>query len=207
MIDASLFIKGLVMGFSIAAPVGPVGLLCIRRTLANGRLSGFVSGLGAATADGIYGLIAGLGLTILSVLLINQQFWLRLVGGAFLIFLGVRTFLARPATDAVQASHKGLLSDYLTTLFVTLTNPLTIIAFAAVFAGLGMVSSTRYYLSVISLVSGVFLGSAAWWLLLSAGVGVFKNRVTTKTMQWINRVSGVLITGFGIWAVWSIIKV
>lgn len=191
------------MGFSIAAPVGPVGLLCIRRTLANGRLSGFVSGLGAATADAIYGLIAGFGLTLIAVILVEQQFWLRLIGGVFLVYLGVRTFLTHPAGEPAALKANGLWMDYFSTLFVTLTNPLTILAFAAVFAGLGFTSGARYDQSVTGLVLGVFLGSAAWWLLLSLGVSLLRSRVTTRGLQWINWISGVLIAGFGLAALWT----
>lgn len=201
--DLGLYLKGFIMGFSIAAPVGPVGLLCIRRTLANGRLSGFVSGLGAATADGIYGLIAGFGLTFIAAALVEQQFWLRLIGGAFLIYLGVRTFLAKPATEPAALKASGLWMDYFSTLAVTLTNPLTILAFAAVFAGLGFTSGQRYDQSVVGLVLGVFSGSAAWWLLLSLGVSLLRSRVTLRGLQWVNWSAGVLIVGFGLVALWS----
>lgn len=201
--DLGLYLKGFIMGFSIAAPVGPVGLLCIRRTLANGRLSGFVSGLGAATADGIYGLIAGFGLTFVAAALVEQQFWLRLIGGAFLVYLGVRTFLAQPAAEPAALKASGLWMDYFSTLAVTLTNPLTILAFAAVFAGLGFTSGQRYDQSVVGLVLGVFSGSAAWWLLLSLGVSLLRSRVTQRGLQWVNWSAGVLIVGFGLVALWS----
>ena len=201
--DLGLYLKGFIMGFSIAAPVGPVGLLCIRRTLANGRLSGFVSGLGAATADGIYGLIAGFGLTFVAAALVEQQFWLRLIGGAFLIYLGARTFLAHPAAEPAALKASGLWMDYFSTLAVTLTNPLTILAFAAVFAGLGFTSGQRYDQSVVGLVLGVFSGSAAWWLLLSLGVSLLRSRVTLRGLQWVNWSAGVLIVGFGLVALWS----
>ena len=130
--------QGVLLGFSIAAPVGPIGVLCIRRTLAEGRLTGFVSGLGAATADAIYGLVAGFGLTFVSSLLVGGQFWMRLVGGAFLCYLGARTFLAKPAQRTASATGSGLLGAYASTLVLTLTNPMTIFSFAAVFAGLGV---------------------------------------------------------------------
>src|SRR5690242_13032805 len=132
------WLRGLLLGFSIAAPVGPIGVLCIRRTLADGRVVGFVSGLGAATADAFYGAVAGFGLTVISALLIEQRFWLRLIGGGFLLYLGVRTVLARPAERAASAGGKGLAGAYGSTLFLTLTNPLTILSFAAIFAGLGV---------------------------------------------------------------------
>src|SRR5579862_4353247 len=119
------WLRGLLIGFSIAAPVGPIGVLCIRRTLANGRVNGLVTGLGAATADACYGAVAGFGLTFISGLLIDQRVWLRLIGGAFLCYLGVKTFLARPAEQAAAAKSSSLAGAYTSTLFLTLTNPTT----------------------------------------------------------------------------------
>src|SRR5262245_4605339 len=134
-----MLIQGLVLGFSVAAPVGPIGLLCIRRTLAMGRLSGFLTGLGAATADAIYGIIAALGLTAVSTLLAEHAFWLRLAGGVFLVYLGIRTLLARPAEKAAEGSSTARLSAcFASSLLLTVTNPLTILSFAAAFSGLGL---------------------------------------------------------------------
>ena len=202
--DTPLLLKGVLIGFSIAAPVGPIGALCIRRTLANGRAAGLVSGLGAATADAIYGCIAGFGLTFISGLLISQQLWLKLIGGAFLCYLGVRTLLARPAAQAASASGAGLLGAYASTFFLTLTNPTTILSFLAVFAGLGLASAAGSYGAAGLLVLGVFIGSALWWLLLSGGVGLLRARVTPATLVWVNRVSGIVILLFGIGALASL---
>jgi threonine/homoserine/homoserine lactone efflux protein len=193
------------MGISIAAPVGPIGVLCIRRTLAEGRTTGFISGLGAASADAIYGSIAAFGLTFISNVLVNQQTWLRLLGGAFLIFLGVRTFLAKPAQQAAKAKGKGLVSAYFSTFLLTLTNPMTIFSFAAVFTGLGLAGQRGDYGSAGMLVLGVFCGSALWWLLLSAGVSLLRDKFDQRAMTWVNRISGVVIAGFGIYAIMSII--
>lgn len=201
--DFSLLLKGLVMGFSIAAPVGPVGLLCIRRTLAKGRLSGLVSGLGAASADGLYGLLAGLGIGALAEWLVSGQTWLRLGGGILLILLGLQTFFSQPAQAPASASSRGLLGDYFSTLALTLSNPLTILSFAAVFASLGLSSQGAYSRAVAGLVTGVFCGSAAWWLLLSGAVGLLRERITPLQMRWVNRVSGLLIFAFGTWTVIS----
>jgi len=199
--DIPYFLRGVLIGFSIAAPVGPIGVLCIRRTLAEGRLVGFLSGLGAATADAVYGCIAGFGLTVLSGLLISQQTGLRLVGGLFLCYLGLRTFLSKPAVKPASAKGGSLFSAYLSTLFLTLTNPMTILSFAGIFAGLGLVDSGGTYLSAATLVLGVFCGSALWWLLLSEGVNLFRARVDMRAMQWVNRLSGLVILGFGVTAV------
>ncbi len=179
-------------------------MLCIRRTLANGWASGLVSGLGAASADAVYGSIAGFGLAFISNFLVSQQVWLRLIGGLFLCFLGVRTFLARPAEEAAQGKEGGLLGAYASTLFLTLTNPMTIISFAAIFAGLGLASVHGNYGSAGILVLGVFTGSASWWLLLSGTVGMFRARFKPTLLRWVNRVSGALIVGFGIIALVSI---
>jgi threonine/homoserine/homoserine lactone efflux protein len=197
-------LKGLVLGFSIAAPVGPIGVLCIRRTLAEGRTAGFVSGLGAATADAIYGSIAAFGLTVVSSFLTSQQIALRLVGGAFLCYLGVRTLLARPADRAATAEGNGLVGSYASTFFLTLTNPMTIFSFIAVFAGFGFVSGNADLLSAVFLVLGVFCGSAFWWLLLSGGVSLFRLRFDMRALRWVNWISGAIITAFGVLALWSL---
>jgi threonine/homoserine/homoserine lactone efflux protein len=197
MLDFSFILKGMLIGFSIAAPVGPIGVLCIRRTLAEGRAYGLVSGLGAATADGLYGTIAALGLTLVSSFLIDQANWLRLIGGAYLCYLGLKTFRARPAERAAEAKGRGLLGAYTSTLFLTLTNPLTIFAFAAIFAGVGAEATAGNTLGALNVVLGVFLGSAAWWLILVTLTSLFRSRLTTGGLVWVNRVSGVVILGFG----------
>ena len=197
-----LFFKGVVIGFAIAAPVGPIGVLCIRRTLAEGRVSGLVSGLGAATADALYGAVAALGLTFVTEFLVGGQAWLRLVGGAFLLFLGVRTFLARPAERAAPAARSGLPGAYASTFFLTLTNPTTILSFAAIFAGLGVAgAASGDVLSAMLLVLGVFLGSAAWWFVLSGATSLFRTRLSVRGLRWVNRISGTVIAAFGVLAV------
>lgn len=199
--NLSLLARGLIIGFSIAAPVGPIGVLCIRRTLAEGWASGLVSGLGAASADAIYGCIAGFGLTFISGFLVSQQVWLRLVGGIFLCYLGIRTLLSKPgANDAAATPRTGLGGAYLSIFALTLTNPITILSFAAVFAGLGVAETGGDYLSASLLVLGVFAGSALWWLFLSVTVAVFRTRFTPGAMRWVNRLSGAIILGFGLYA-------
>jgi len=192
------FGKGLLIGFAIAAPVGPIGVLCIRRTLAYGRRSGLASGLGAATADTLYGSVAAFGLAVISHFLIHQQFWLRFGGGAFLLYLGVRTFLSRPAGTAPPARRLDLAGDYFSTFFLTLANPLTILAFAVIFAGLGLGTAGGTFFEAGMLVAGVFLGSALWWWILSFGIGAFRDRFHPRGLRWINRISGLVILGFGV---------
>jgi len=194
--DGSFFIKGLAIGFSIAAPVGPIGALCIRRTLAHGRAVGLASGMGAATADMLYGAVAAFGLTAVSDALVRQQAWLELVGGVFLLYLGVRTFRAPAAQQTPASPVRGLVGAYGSTLALTLANPVTILAFAAVFAGLG-VTAGGDHVSAALLVAGVFLGSSAWWVIVSVGVGASRAWFTGASMRWVNRGAGLVIAAFG----------
>lgn len=204
--EMTFLLQGLIIGFSIAAPVGPIGLLCIRRTLAEGRLFGLVSGLGAATADAFYGAVAGFGLTFISSFLIHQQVWLRLAGGVFLCYLGLRTFMASPSEKGASVKGSGLVGAFGSIFFLTLTNPLTVLSFAAIFAGLGLGNRGRDYASAGTLVTGVFIGSALWWFILSWGAGLFQKRVTPQGLRWVNRISGLIITGFGLFVLLSIMS-
>lgn len=193
-----IFLRGLVIGFSIAAPVGPIGVLCIRRTLADGRLAGFLSGMGAASADMFYGAVAAFGLTAIQKLLLGQSNWLRIVGGIFLLYLGVKTFFSAPAEKAVTETRGGLFGAYLSTFFLTITNPLTILSFIAIFAGLQLGETDGNYASASLMVLGVFLGSATWWLTLSTGVSLLREKFTPALLIWVNRLAGFIIFAFGI---------
>jgi threonine/homoserine/homoserine lactone efflux protein len=197
-------IQGIVLGLSIAAPVGPIGVLCIRRTLTNGMLIGFISGLGAATADATYGFIAAIGISAVSAFFLDHQSYLRLVGGMFLLYLGYTTFKSMPAEAAANASGEGLIGAYASTLFLTLTNPLTIMSFAAVFAGLGVSAIGENSISSFFLVIGVFLGSMLWWLILSGMVNVLRHNFDHKRLKLVNQLSGLIITGFGIFSLISL---
>ena len=197
-----LFVRGILIGFSIAAPVGPIGVLCIRRTLAEGRLVGLLTGLGAASADAVYAALAAYGLTVVTAFLIGQQTWIRLIGGLFLVYLVIRTFLASPAEEISRPESSNLIRAYTSTFFLTITNPITILSFAAIFAGLGLGSNENNFTDATLTVIGVFLGSTAWWLLLSGGVSLFRERVTLKAMRWVNRISGLIIFSFGLGAIW-----
>ena len=194
-----VFVKGVVLGLSLAAPVGPIGVLCIQRTLRAGRLIGLISGLGAATADGLYGLIAAGGFTMLANVLIAQQLWLRVLGGGFLGYLGVKTFLSPPATHAApDAPTSTWLNAYSSTLLLTLTNPLTILAFTAIFAGVGIVDAAAVRPAAASvLVGGVFCGSALWWGILSSVTALLRHKLTPPAFVWLNRASGLIMLTFG----------
>lgn len=198
----SLFMTGITLGFSIAAPVGPIGVLCIRRTLAEGRLVGWMSGMGAASADAAYGALAALGFGLAGALAgaDAEGSWLytllRIAGGLFLLYLGVGTWRSRPAAAAADGGTAGggLLRAYLSTFFLTLTNPLTIASFAAMFVGLGVESDGW---GAAMLVAGVFCGSALWWSLLSGGVGFFRGALERHAV-WINRLAALVIIGFAL---------
>lgn len=192
-----LFIKGLVIGFAIAAPVGPIGVLCIQRSLHNGFKIGLMTGFGAAMADSIYGLVAGFGLTAVSAFLISYQFWIQLFGGLFLLYLGIKLFFSKVQEQSKTQGDKSAFHAFGTSFLLTLTNPATILSFLAVFAGLGL-GSTATTAHAIALVLGITTGSALWWLLLSSGVSfILHHRLTPSTLKWINRLSGMIILGFG----------
>jgi threonine/homoserine/homoserine lactone efflux protein len=204
--DISYLGRGIIIGLAIAAPVGPIGILCIRRTLAEGRVTGLVSGLGAATADACYGAVAALGLTAVSSRLVSQQDLIRLVGGLFICWLGLRIALSRPAADGMAANGSSLAKAYGSTFALTLANPTTILSFIAVFAGLGLAETEGDRLPALLLVLGVFLGSALWWLVLSGGVSLLRGKLTPSRLRWVNRVSGGLLVGFGLLAVGSLLR-
>ena len=203
--DIDLILRGFILGFAIAAPVGPIGLLCIQRTLNGGQWVGLASGLGAATADACYGAVAAFGLTLVSGFLIEQQFWLALVGGLFLCYLGVRTLLSAPAERAAAGEARrethSIGAAYASTFLLTITNPMTILAFVAIFAGAGLAASGGDAGAAAWMVTGVFLGSAAWWLLLSGGVSLLRARISSGVLLWVNRAAGAILVLFGALAV------
>lgn len=199
--------KGLVLGFSVAAPVGPIGVLCINRTINKNFVSGFVSGLGAATADLVYGLIAGVGLTAISSFLIHQKLWIQVIGLIFLIYTGIKTLLRKYSTVVIKTTaDKGYLLDYLLTFVLTITNPMTILFFIAVFAGLGLANTINGFYSVIQLISGVFIGSTVWWLFLCGLTNTLKTRLNDVIIKRINILSGILILFFGVMILANLIK-
>jgi threonine/homoserine/homoserine lactone efflux protein len=196
--DPTLLARGLVLGFTIAAAVGPISLLCIRRTLAEGRVVGLASGLGVATADATYGAIAAFGLTAITDLLVDWRRALGIVGGLFLLWLVWRTFRAEAGEPATTPRRGGSLGAYLSTLGLTLTNPMTILSFGALFVGLGIDGGDAA--GAASLTIGVFLGSAAWWVVLVTAVGALRSRLTRIWLRRINVASGLLIGTFAVFA-------
>lgn len=204
--NISLLVRGLIVGLAIAAPVGPISILCINRALVDGFLSGFVSALGAATADAVFAYMGVFGLTFITSVLVSQQVWLRLIGGIFLCYLGLKTFLERPAVGVsgmeallvVSAKGNNLIEDFASIFFLTLTNPMTILPFAAIFAGLQAENVSLNTISGGVFVLGVFISTALWGSLLSGVFSLFRVRVNLYGLQWINRLSGVTIIGFGL---------
>lgn len=208
------FVRGLALGVAVAAPVGPMSLLCMRQTLTRGFLAGFASGLGIATADGVYGAVAGFGLVAVTDLLVGQQPWLRIVGGLVMIWVGVGAMRARAAHSAVSGNEAGdegggLARAYAGTVALTLMNPSTILSFAALFAGLGLGGGTLGAGSgdaatPIVLVSGVFLGSATWWLVVTGGISAARARIGPWVQRMINVGAGLLLVAFGLAALASL---
>jgi threonine/homoserine/homoserine lactone efflux protein len=202
-VEYTLLLKGIVIGFALALPIGPIGILCIRKTAAEGHLSGMIVGFGAASADAVYGFIAAFGLTVISDALVTRQMWFRLIGGAFLCYLGLKTYLAKPPENAQASNGKGFLGSYISTFFLTLTNPLSIIAFLGVFAGFGLRNTDLSLGSASTLIAGVFLGSSLWFFLLSYGITLFRKKINAVGLGWVNRISGILIVMFGLIAIAS----
>jgi len=194
-------LKGVLVGIIIAVPTGPVGVLCIRRTILHGRLAGFVSGLGAASADAVFGIIAGFGLTFISDLLLDFQDWLRLIGAAFLLYVGISALRADPlAGSRQQRDPETLLADYASTFALTITNPITILAFLAIFAGIGFSGADATLAGAASLVLGVWLGSLLWWAGLAFGTGLLRMSFARHHLVWISRGSGgiLVLSGVGL---------
>ena len=199
------FIKGFIIGFSVAAPVGPIGLLTVKRTLTEGRTSGFITGIGAATADSVYGAVAGFGLTAISTFLLTQAYWLKLLGGLFLIYLGVNSFIKQTSTKEANLKSKGLFNHFFSTFVLTVSNPSTILSFLAIFASIGIGSIKISYISSLTVVIGVFIGSAFWWLILSSLVNYFKSKITNRKLMILNKLSGLLLISFGLFSIFSCI--
>jgi threonine/homoserine/homoserine lactone efflux protein len=195
----AFFLKGVLVGIVIAVPAGPVGVLCIRRTIFHGRMAGFMSGLGASCADAVFGIIAGFGLTVISDLLLDYQNWLRLGGAAFLLYIGVSAFTADPlAGTQTQRDPEGLLADFASTFALTITNPITIIAFLAIFAGIGLTGPEATLSRAALLVLGVWIGSLTWWAALAFCAGMVRLSFHRHHLVWINRGSGGILVVSGV---------
>ena len=184
-------------GMAIAAPVGPINVLCASRTLSKGRISGLLSGLGAATADAFYGAIAAFSITLVIDFLHREEFWIRVVGGILLVIIGVMYVRKPPQALKHEDPGESAHSDYASTLLLTLTNPTTVLSYLAVLTALGMADQRPWWLSFL-LVAGIFCGSMLWWIILVLVVNRLRDRFTDRTVAWMNRIAGLAIGGFGI---------
>jgi threonine/homoserine/homoserine lactone efflux protein len=202
-------LKGILVGFAVAAPVGAIGVLCIRRTLTGGRLVGLATGVGAAAADAVYAFVAAFGVTLVGELMVEHRRWVAGAGGLLLIGLGILEWRARPAELApiIVPSTGRLLRSFVSTFVLTLCNPVTILSFAALFAALGLGAAVheaielgRRNYAMSELIGGVFLGSLLWWVLLSNGVNAVRHRLGAAVFRWLNRVSGTALIAFGLYA-------
>lgn len=202
----TVLLKGAIIGFSLAAPIGPVGMMCIRRTLTHGHLRGFVSGLGAATADSVYAIIAAFGITLISNFIVQHEYSIRLVGGVLLILLGIRTLLVHPVETPSQNGLNGHASAYVTMFLLTFTNPMTLFAFAVVFAGIGAGSAVGDTLTASFLVAGVFSGSALWFLLITTAVHIYKDKFKLWGLRVVSVIAGSFILICGIVVLVSILS-
>lgn len=194
-----LFIKGLLVGLAIAAPVGPIGVLCIQRTLHEGFSIGLATGLGAALADGTYGLMAAFGLTALSNFLIKQTSRIQLIGAVFLFYLGLKLLFKKPTNHlSKKFTEKSMTHALSTTYILTLANPITILSFIAIFAGLGLGTLHASVTQAVLLVAGITFGSALWWVFLTNFVArVLHKRINNVWLQRINILSGFVLMLFG----------
>jgi threonine/homoserine/homoserine lactone efflux protein len=198
MTELELLIKGMIAGLMIAAPVGPVNILCINRTLTSGWKSGVISGIGAAAADMFYGAVAGFSISLVIQFLVREQFWINLVGSVLLIVIGISYFFKRPKPLTLQNEvSSNVYSNLRLTFLLTLTNPTTVLSFLAVLAALGVRDHRVWWLTVF-LVVGVFWGSMAWWVLLSSIVSHFRDRFNGRLLLLMNRISGLTMVVFGV---------
>jgi threonine/homoserine/homoserine lactone efflux protein len=195
--DVSLFVQGIIIGLTLAVPVGPISLICIQRTVTEGRLHGIFSGIGVATADSFYAAVTFLGLTVISGLIIAQQYLFRFLAGVVLILIGIRVFLSIPSAISAKTEHETYLKDYLSMVALAIANPLTLVFFLVILPGYGVVIQGTSFLFAAEFVAGVFFGSTVWWVVLCGSIGSVRSCLSTANLALINRVSGLLISCFG----------
>ncbi|PLX08703.1 MAG: lysine transporter LysE [Marinilabiliales bacterium] len=191
--------KGILIGLSASIPLGPIGVLCIQRTLNKGRRAGFISGLGAAAADGFYAVIAGFSVSIVINYLTEYQLYIRIVGSIILFILGYNLMTSNPAVQLrkqLKKKRKGLFGDFISIFALTLSNQITVFVFVAVFAGFNVVDKTSATLSVLILIAGILTGASAWWFTLSSIVSIFKEKFKLRRLLVINRIAGILVIAF-----------
>lgn len=193
------FLKGLIIGFLVSAPIGPIGILCINSTLNKGRNYGLMVGFGASFADAVFAGIAGFGLTFISDFLMNYLDWFKIIGGFFLCYLGIRSFFSMHGRPAKLRNH-SYLRIFVTTFFYTMTNPMAFIPFMFLFTAFGIINADKNYFSALMLVIGVFIGSILWWIILAGMVNFFRHKINIQKIDIINKIAGIIIFSFGIFS-------
>jgi threonine/homoserine/homoserine lactone efflux protein len=196
--NVSLFVQGIIIGLTLAVPVGPLALICIQRTVKEGRLHGIFSGIGVATADSFYAAVTILGLTVISGLIITHQYLFRFLAGVVLILIGIRVFLSIPSAMSAKTEHETYLKDYLSMVALAIANPLTLVFFVVILPGYGVVINTTSLLTTAEFVAGVFFGSTVWWVVLCGSIGSVRSRLSQENLGRINQVSGLFISCFGV---------
>ena len=197
-VDVSMFVQGVIIGLTLAVPIGPIALMCIQRTITQGRLHGIFSGIGVATADSFYAAITVFGLTFISGLIIAQQYLFRFLAGVALILIGIQVFMSAPGSIHLKTEHETYLKDYLSMVTIAAANPLTLVFFLVILPGIGVVVvQGASLLFALEFIAGVFFGSTAWWIILCGSIGSVRSRISVKTLGIINRISGLLISCFG----------
>lgn len=201
-----LFIKGIGIGFAVAAPVGPIGMLCIRTTLERGRVAGFCAGLGAAVADTIFAAIAALSITAVSGYVLDHKYALEMAAGIFMIALSLKLLWRKPTLRQLDRPvPEGLFADFLATLILTLANPITIFSFIGIFAGFAGITDIHFS-SMPVLLLAIFIGASCWWLALSEGIGMIRHKISEPGLIWMNRAAGLLLAGFGIITLYRLLR-
>ncbi|MDP4209030.1 MAG: LysE family transporter [Bacteroidota bacterium] len=191
-----LLLKGILMGLVVSVPLGPVGVMCIQRTINRGMKSGLISGIGAASADTVYAIIAGFGLGYIVNFINQEKYWIQLIGAIIIIGMAIKIFYTNPAVELRNRRNKKSkpLEDFISVFLVTLSNPAVFFVFIAMFAGFNVVSSQpNNYLSVLIAIGSIFLGAASWWYVLSAVVNKFRSRIRLKNIWWLNKIMGVIV--------------
>jgi len=197
MNDVELIVRGALAGFAISAPVGPVNILCISRTLLSGRRAGLISGLGAAAADTFYGGIAGFSISFVINFLKREEFWIRLVGGFLLIAIGFVYYFKKPPSLKDDKRKESAHSEFISAFILTLTNPTVVLSFLAVLAALGL-GQHKNYLPTLLLIGGIFAGAMIWWITLAAIAAHYRDKVDDRVLMWMNRIAGLAVGAFGV---------
>ncbi len=199
----TLFVKGLIVGIIVAAPMGPVNIICIHRTIIRGRIDGFMTGMGGVIGDAVFAIIAALGLTAASVFVEENEFWFRLPGGLMLLVIAGLVWRRHPHIGADDTSSTGLVRSVAATFLLTISNPITVAAFAFLFVSYGLTTGFDY-VAAATVVGGVIAGSALWWLVLVSTVGLLHGHIEDRHLETFNRIAAVAVFLFGIYAIDSV---